>query len=189
MNEYTARPIHIVYPVALLAIGTRCFLSDDWRVLGVALWVLAGIVTLWIFIAGVMAERSRYWSSVADALEAASKNDINKLAALGFKHDDIPESIHVDMHEGTRSRHYDLPVSTIKLQPLAVGLLNGQPFAERRWAGDGGLFSSDEFRKLRGVMRDRGLIEPVSDKDPRQGYQLTDAGRELMRELLPSPTA
>jgi hypothetical protein len=190
MNDYTSKPIHILFPLGLVLLGSWMLTRGiDWLVwAGAAAWFLAMIVAGWIVIAGFWDAKSRYYNSAANAIEAASKTDIAKLAALGFHDGELPASVHVDMFEGTRSRHYDLPVSAAKLQPLAAALLNGQPFTERRWAGDGGLFSADEFRKLRGVMRDRGLIEPINDKDNRQGFKLTGAGAELMSQLLPSPT-
>lgn len=191
MNGYISKPLHMLFPFALVGVGAWLIVQDAnaWRWTGIGAWLLALVSAWWIAIAGIWDARSRYYDSAARAIEAAGKADMAKLAALGFRHDDLPQSIHVDMHEGTRSRHYDLPVSPAKLQPLAAALLNGQPFTERRWAGDGGLFACDEFRTLRGIMRDRGLIEPVNEKDNRQGFKLTDAGAEVMRELLPSPTA
>jgi hypothetical protein len=190
MDGYTSKPIHMLFPFALFVVGAWLIASGSWLPwAGAAAWLVGFFVGAWIVIAGFWDAKSRYYDSAARAIEAAKGTDIAKLAALGFTDSDVPRSIHVDMHEGTRSRHYDLPVSPVKLAPLAAALVNGQPFTERRWAGDGGLFSCDEFRTLRGVMRDRGLIEPINDKDNRQGFKLTAAGHEVMSELLPSPTA
>jgi len=70
---------------------------------------------------------------------------------------------------------------------LASALLEGQPFSEKRWVVDGKLLSSSEFRSLRAVMKEKGLIVPVSDKDNRQGFVLTDAGRDTLQSFC-SPT-
>src|SRR5689334_11365965 len=108
MYPYVARPIHLTYAVILFLIGVPCFIHDTWFWFGVAMWVLAAIVTGWIVIAGIIAERSRYWDSVAGVLKAAAENDIEKLAALGFRAGDVPSSIHVDMRtDDTTSRHFD----------------------------------------------------------------------------------
>jgi hypothetical protein len=94
--------------------------------------------------------------------------------------------VRVDLLEGTRSRHFVLPVSPSKLKPLAVGLLAGRSFSERSWSN---LLTSSEFRNLRSVMREKGLVVPISDLDPRQGFQLTQSGREVLEQLLiPSPS-
>jgi hypothetical protein len=189
MEGYSAKPIHLVYPLLLFALGAWCLVrtGDAWLWIGFACWGLSLIAAIWIVIAGFWAERSRYYWNVAHALEAASKNDIDKLAALGFSHKDLPAKVHIDLYGDTWSRHFDLPVPAAKLQPLAQGLLNGQPFSERRWVNDSGLFSADEFRRLRGVFRDRELIEPVNEKDNRQGFKLTAAGVEVMQACISSP--
>lgn len=179
------KPIHLIYPVGLFALGAWAMFHPGWVWFGVIMWILGALSTAWLFITGFWSERARYYDSVADALRYAREVDLEKMAALGLSANDVNESIHVDMHEGTRSRHFDLPVSAVKLQPLARGLLNGQPFSERRWAQ---LLSASEFRALRTSLRSKGLIQPISDKDTRQGFTLTDAGRELMQSLLPSPT-
>jgi predicted transcriptional regulator len=178
------KPIHLIYPVILFALGTWGLSRPGWEWFGIALWILGGIATSWIVMADLIERRARYNDTITDMLNAASKNDLDKLAALGLKSTDVKESVNVNITEGTRSRHFDLPVSAVKLQPLAAGLLNGQPFSERRWAS---LLTASEFRTLRQAMRHKGLIEQVSERDPRQGYTLTQAGRELMTQLLPSP--
>lgn len=178
------KPSHLFYPVLLFAVGAWAMLHDGWFWFGVIMWILGAVATAWIVIGGMWAERAKYYDSVSDVLHEVKDVDLEKMAALGLSSQEIKESVKIDLHEGTRSRHFDLPVSAVKLQPLASGLLNGQPFSERRWAN---LLSASEFRSLRQVMRQRGLIEPVSDKDARQGFVLTAAGRELMANLIPSP--
>lgn len=149
------------------------------------LWLLAWVLIGWMIYAAIADQRSRYWDSVAAAIEASNKSDIEKLAALGFTSQSIEKKISVELND-TRggmntTKYFDLPVSQVKLVPIARAVLDGQPFTERRWCP--GLLSSDEFRKLRGVMRDRGFVELVSDKDHRQGYALTDDGRKLFEQI------
>ena len=74
-----------------------------------------------------------------------------------------------------------LPCTDNQLRKLAQGLLNGIPFTEGAWAGNGKPFSVAELKLLRTVMLTRELIKPRSDKDSRQGYELTDDGKAVMQ--------
>lgn len=85
-----------------------------------------------------------------------------------------------------QSRDIRLPASENQLRDLADGLAQGRPFSEREWTGAGRPFSSDEFRDLRSAMRRGGLIEFANENEPRQGYALTDDGRELLKHYLSS---
>jgi len=186
-TNYTSRPWHLVLPLFLFAIGSYAFTREGWLLFGIVCYLVAVVAVGWIVIAGLWAERSRYYDSLASALSASSKTDLDKMAAMGLTSADVPESVHVDLNEGSCSRHFVLPVSPVKLRPLASALLEGQPFSEKRWVVDGKLLSSSEFRSLRAVMKEKGLIVPVSDKDNRQGFVLTDAGRDTLQSFC-SPT-
>jgi len=78
----------------------------------------------------------------------------------------------------------NLPCTESQLEKLAGGLLNGVPFTEGAWCGSGKPFSVAEFRLLRTVMLNRGLITPRSEKDQRQGYELTEDGKAVMESTL-----
>jgi len=73
----------------------------------------------------------------------------------------------------------NLDVTQEQLVELAQGLLDGIPFTEREWTGRGRPFSSGQggsFRKLRSDWLKQGLLDVVSDKDNRQGFDLTESG-------------
>lgn len=189
-DTWRPSPFSLVLPVGLLAVGAWCF-GRGMVALGVSLWVLAWVIVAWVIVADVMARRARYLDAMADVLNASAKNDLDKIASLGFTSQDVAGSVSVeltDRRDGIHStKFFELPISSAKIIPLAHGVLNGQPFSERRWTGAGALLTTNEFRSLRGVLRDRGMLELVSDADHRQGYKLNQAGRELFASLLPSP--
>lgn len=176
----------LAWSILFFVMGAWCLMRDEkvmiW--LGVSFWVIGWIVIGWIVIRDIIEKRARYMDSVADVIDASNKSDLEKLAALGFTNKAITENVRVELDEkksGTHStKYFDLPVSSVKLSPIAKAVLNGQPFTERRWSE---LLTSTEFRTLRGVLRDRGLIVPVSEKDARQGYEFTSSGIELLRAL------
>lgn len=185
MDSYSPRPWHLVLPVLLLGLGAWCFKFESWYIIavGIMLWLVAWVIIAWIVYADICERRVQYWDSVSRAIDSANHSDLDKLASLGFTQNEIQNRVSVDLNDKrdglNTTKYFDLPVSSVKLVPVARAVLDGQPFSERRWTGANGLLSTDEFRRLRGVMREHGLIEVVNDKDPRQGYKLTDAGREL----------
>jgi hypothetical protein len=75
----------------------------------------------------------------------------------------------------------NLPCTDSQLRKLAEGLLDGVPFTEGAWAGNGKPFSVAELKLLRTVMLTRGLLKPRSEKDQRQGYELTEEGKAVMQ--------
>jgi hypothetical protein len=78
----------------------------------------------------------------------------------------------------------NLPCTESQLRKLAEGMLNGVPFAEKAWTGDGKPFSIRELHILKTVMLSRELLKPRSDKDARQGYELTEAGEAVMQGVM-----
>ena len=80
----------------------------------------------------------------------------------------------------------ELDVSAEQLRTLAQGLLNGLPFTERQWTGPGKPFSSGpegSFRPLRSAWLKQGILEVVSDKDNRQGFDFNDDGWTMLAKL------
>jgi hypothetical protein len=190
LTSWTPKPLSLLFPLALL-VGGAWSLARDLVALGVSLWALAWLIVGWVIVADIMTRRTDNLDSMARVLEASAKNDVIKLAALGFTPQDIPEIVKVELHDRRdglhTSKYFDLPVHVSKIVPLASALLNDQPFSEKRWTGAGGLFSTNEFRALRVALRDRGLIKPISNADNRQGFTLTDAGREFFEIVISSP--
>jgi len=147
----------------------------------VVLAVLAWIVT-WLI--GLLR-----WNSLA-TIERTLNVDLNRDGQIGNAQE--PEMIRIQVNKVNGDGHFqqsqmDLPISREQLVMLANGLLDGMPFSENKWAGTGKPFSSNEFRRMRAIMIKRGLIELVSDKDPRQGFRLTEQGYEVMEYFAPPP--
>lgn len=189
MDTYIPKPWHMLMPLAMFALGTWSMLSNAWRPFGMACFGAGAITAIWIGIAGVLEARINYLTMVnaapmddGDGRGSIYRTPTKELSVTHIK-------LNTSEDEGSYQLKYiKLPVPEYKLSTLAQGLINGQPFSERQWTGLGKPFSSQEFRDLRNEMSKRGLINPVSFKDPRQGYALTAAGRAIMRHYVPSPT-
>jgi len=187
--NYIAKPWHVLFSCVLAVLGAAIGTIPGYSGAGVFVFFLAIASGAWIVIAGFWAERSRYYDSVAEAVTAASKTDLDHLAALGLKVADVPERVQVDLYSGSRSEHFAVPISAHKMRAVASALLEGQSFTERRWSGAGALLSIGEFRALRATFKAHGLIQAVSDKANQQGFVLTDEGIEFLRAWVsPSPS-
>lgn len=98
-----------------------------------------------------------------------------------------PRTVKVQINQVKDNGHYQadmmtLPCSEKQLEELAEGLKNGRKFTEREWAGTGRIFSIDGYKELKSVMLRRGLIIQKNEKDARQGFILTDAGKALIEQ-------
>ena len=141
-------------------------------------------------------QHQQHWFSLTK-LEEVTGLDINRDGVVGDPAQLPPErKVHVSLEEidsegGNHTRYFDLPNES-RMEELAIGLMiQHRPFTHREWSGAQGIFSDAEFRDLRRLLLQRGLIKPASEKDARQGFMLTLAGRKVLEQFLPeapSPT-
>jgi hypothetical protein len=90
----------------------------------------------------------------------------------------------------TRMAFIDLPASRSQLRTLARGLLNGKGTGESEWIGSKGPFSRSEFGAVRAALIGRGLAVWSNPNHHAQGWELTAAGRAVMRRIAKTePTA
>lgn len=140
-------------------------------------------VVTWLFL-------QRRWLTLT-SLEQITGIDFNQDGQIG-KPVKEPEQFVIRLDEITADKHYrsrsiDSVISKEQLTIVARGLLNGIPFSERSWTGSGKPLSINEFRSLRSVWLKHALIEVANDKDPRQGFELTDQGWAVMEKLAGLP--
>jgi hypothetical protein len=88
---------------------------------------------------------------------------------------------------GKQASIYRLPVSDGQMAALAAGLNDGLPFAVSTWCGTGKPFSRAEFEALRGALLERGILRAKNSKNPAAGFELSPAGRAMMRAYHPLP--
>lgn len=97
------------------------------------------------------------------------------------------EALQVELLEnhGHRQRlsFIDLPGSDRQLISLAQGILNGKGTGEASWTGAQGPFSRSEFSALRDALIRRGLATWLNPNAHAQGWELTAAGRAVMRKI------
>ena len=70
-----------------------------------------------------------------------------------------------------------------KLQDFARGLLAGRPMSESEWTGSGKPLSQRQFRAIRDELLACGLARWRDPDEPRQGAELTGAGRAVLRRV------
>lgn len=179
MFSYCPHVSHFLLPIACFASG-QFALGTSWRLFGIAMYVLGAFIAFCIGYAIV--KDSQWQHSGAKEDEEGDQSYLRPGA-------DDDATVRVEVWETpSRTTYFDLPATRQQLEVLAASLVNGGTFSERRWTGRMRPFSISQFRTLRDVMLERKIIEQANDKDPRQGYVLTLAGRAMMKRFLPSPT-
>jgi hypothetical protein len=97
----------------------------------------------------------------------------------------IVSELRADGSESGQAHYWTFPGTPGQLLELSRGLLEeNQPFTERAWTGAGRPYSVNCFRELRGEFIRRGLVCLASQKDQRQGYILSLAGRHVLAGVL-----
>lgn len=184
MFSYSPRAHHFFIPFLFFVIGQTA-LPTSWRLFGWVMYVFGGFVafiTGYAIVAEIKLHRvtsdERKTGPVIDGDQSHLRPGANEDAVMNIELWETP----------ARTVYFDLPATRAQLETLAVSLIVGGTFSERRWAGKLRPFSVNQFRALRDALIARRMIEQVSDKDPRQGYRLTAPGRALFKRFIPSPT-
>jgi hypothetical protein len=178
MDSYSPRISHYFAPLIIFVIAetARHYGYNVFGILAYIVGMCAGFVVTYSF---VLEARYRY------ALREEERQHIER-----EEHLDELQSVHVEVNTSpSQTRIFDLPATPRQLETLATALLiAGESFSQGRWTGKGRPLSINEFNALRDEMIVRGLLQPKSDKDKRQGYTLTTVGRAVFKRFLPSPT-
>lgn len=109
-----------------------------------------------------------------------------------------PRRIVIQLDQVTEDGHYqvgdvssrvELPGTDEQLYALAQGLINGMPFTDRTWSGDGKLYTGQEWRELKEELFKRHgdrdpIIEYVNPQNKKHGIRLTPAGRKFFEEVI-----
>jgi len=102
-------------------------------------------------------------------------------------------NLRLDITNHNRVQILDLPIQPEQLKSWADGLANGLSLSKSTWTGSGKLFSTSEYRSMRDTLIQRGLARWKNPGSPKQGWELTVAGRAVVREAsvqsLPYPTS
>ncbi len=87
----------------------------------------------------------------------------------------------------TQSERVDFGASASTMRQLASGLISGKPFTREAWVSTG-ILTDDKHRKIKAEMLERGLLKLKNTSNPRMGVELTPEGRQVMQQILNSPT-
>jgi hypothetical protein len=198
-NQYLHTPIAGVIVPFLQSVVTFFFVFvASWIFCEIALnlldsWKYALVISA-IALLVIWFARQSLWVGLIKIAERVTHTDINNDGVIEGEERHEPEQrVHITLTEVKDNGHvspiknFTLPASEDQLTDLAIGLLEeGKSFSEKEWSGPGKPFSLNQFRELRSELIKRGLLAQANEKDPRQGYALTAAGRALFRHYLPS---
>lgn len=194
--HYASAPVAVVVPLAQavitgvligLPIGALSWLagfSNPWKVVLVVWLVVQGCAWL------VLLFR---WARLVELVERSLGVDLNADGFIGEPPVERIDPIRVEILDrpDRKTTFVDLPASPEQLRLLVAGVARGAPLSETFWTGAGRPFSKAEFHELRQAMLKGGLLVPRNERAPAQGFQLTLAGKHLIRracEQLETPT-
>ncbi len=131
----------------------------------------------------------RQWQKIISLAERVSNVDIDGDGVIGETNHRVNvdlRTINQDGQDITTRATFD--IDDDRLSVFAAALLAGRSMSQPEWTGAGKPFSKREHSAIIEEMLLRGIIEPRSEKDARQGYRVTKAGRAALRAISGSPT-
>jgi hypothetical protein len=133
-----------------------------------------------------MDHRRLLWA--AETLTGVDIDDDNVIGEPGSQ--DVLRVELMDRNDGNHKRltFIDLPGDRQQLATLAEGLLNGKGTGQAQWTGTAGPFSRSEYEAIRAELIGRGLATWINPDHHNQGWELTAAGRAVMRRIADRPT-
>jgi hypothetical protein len=185
-------PIHLyLFPVAMFIIGGVVFEFTGWgKVMGLIYG--AGILaTLHLFASDIIEKVRQLWFENTNFYDTVRKLDPEVRYELGLTHVKGQVDVKIDKTEVEGNElslsWRKLPLPPWKMKIIAQSCLGGTVFTIRQWAGDGKLLSDPEWRELKDALLNLNFLVPRNDKDPRQGFEWTDAGKQMLEQCVASP--
>lgn len=174
--------IGVAVGTVTLAIPAAIWTGAPWWAPPAAALAIGGVTFAASSVALVTDHRRLLW-----ALEETVSLDPDRDGTVGEPLD--PEILRVELtrDNGRRMDYIDLPGTPDQLRSLAVGLLNGKGTSEAAWTGAGRPFSRSEYAALRAAMIERGLSSWANPDHHAQGWELTAAGRAILRKVAGDP--
>lgn len=154
----------------------------------VVTWVVL-LTLVWLLL-------QRHWFYLT-TWERLTGLDLNQDGVVGSTPDSEPQevrhTVRVDLQEVDRGHvrivTAQFQVPEWKMIRLAQGLCAGKPFSEGQWTGKKESFSKGQFIQVRDELLKRRLLRPKNKEFLNQGFELTQSGWVVMRELAShSPT-
>ncbi|MCW4004959.1 MAG: hypothetical protein NWE95_13730 [Candidatus Bathyarchaeota archaeon] len=121
------------------------------------------------------------WMAIIHTLESWSPN--NDQASSVTNTTTNVETLRLAVTQDNRIQIFNLNIDPQRIYQAAALVTDGASFTERDLTGSGRPLSQSEFRQLRDELIRRGFLHWRNPAEPRQGTELTAAGRHLFRQL------
>jgi len=182
-DGYKAHPLHVVFSLFIMAVGTATFVRDGWAVFGTVAFIIGAGLGFSIVI-GIGWDKSiEYWSTLESFANVMIKsNNPDLWMALGFKAPPskimIEERKTDDKGNFTGFRYNPIPVSPAIMQSIAdkVLMTGKTEFLESDYA------NIPNIRKVRNELKEKGYIIPKNKKNVRLGYTWNKKGLDILYE-------
>jgi hypothetical protein len=132
----------------------------------------------------------RVWTYLVTRVETWKGVDLNGDGVVGpVDKEEVVRPVRIDMQEFRNGQ----PVQTVrarfanhdKMVKLAEHLIRyNRPFSEPALCGRGKILLPSEFVEIKAEMIARGMLIARNPHEPRQGYELTRAGKAAMNDML-----
>jgi len=169
--------------------------SRGWFWAGVLTWIAGGCIMVHILAVSVIRERTsyvetqrEYYTKMIEFYDRVSRMTDEEKYIFGLSYTPKEVTVKKDKTADAGNQFSQtwraLPVAPYKLKVIAQAVLNGEGFTYRKWAGEGKLLTDPEWRTLHRSMVDLGMLEQVNEDDPRQGYNWTPFGQDVMTQVV-----
>jgi len=139
------------------------------------LWIPLFGLLLFVFYNRVVNTKVENWTGI----------DLNRNGAVGNRvfDNDVPMTNYGNVP--VPQNWAGFPVTEKQMLEVAYGMLaDRKTLSERNFAGGGRPLSVEQFRRLQPKLVERGWFEWKSDKDNRQGADITPEGERMLWKLL-----
>ena len=180
-TPYYAKPQDIVYPMAMMGVGTASLFYEKWKIFGILSIILGFLMGLTIELCINWDKIISYWEIINQHILLMDKiKNPDLWYALGYKQ--VPETVRVieNLNDGHTIRFKEIPISPAKMNILANKvLMSGKTtFSEKEYAA-----IVPNFRKIQKEWKSKGYLKSNNQKNPRLGYSFTRKGMDVLYEF------
>lgn len=183
-TRYNAKPTHLIYPLLIMAMGTRTLFYDGWAWFGVTSFLLGFLLGLSIIICMNWDRVIEYWDTINEHIKLMTKsNNPDLWYALGYKQ--VPQTIEVIEKQDKGGGSFTWKMSQQKISPSKMNEVANKVL------GTGSLEFTEEkygklipnFRQFRKDWIADGKLVQKNKKNPKLGYVLSKKGLQVIYQF------
>jgi hypothetical protein len=183
-TPYYAKPQDIIYPLAMMGVGTASLFYEKWKIFGILSIILGYLMGLTIELCINWDKIISYWETINEHVKLMERNkDPDLWMALGYK--SIPDKVQVIEKEDKGQGSFSWKISNIPIPVTNMNMLSNKvlgsgdvSFTEERYGN-----IVPNFRKVRKDWIAQNVIKLKNAKNSRLGYKFTKKGIDVLYEF------